>query len=67
MAMTIDVGELSCPSPVDAAAPCRLSTQPSFVDGVAVGETETLEIDAEQLHALLVAEAVLARRFDARG
>src|SRR6267143_4338825 len=40
----------------------QLSRKPSFVDGVAVGETETLEIDAEQLHALLVAEAVLGEK-----
>ena len=37
----------------------QLSRRPSFVDGIAVGETETLEIDAKQLHALLIAEATL--------
>src|SRR5258708_228066 len=37
----------------------QLSRRPSFVDGVAVGETETLEISTEQLHALLIAEAAL--------
>ena len=41
----------------------QLSRRPSFVDGVAVGETHTLEIDAEQLHALLVAEAALGEKF----
>src|SRR2546430_2251372 len=40
----------------------QLSRRPSFVDGVAVGETETLEIDAEQLHALLIAEAALGEK-----
>src|SRR5204862_3496794 len=40
-----------------------LSRKPSFVDGIAVGETYTLEIDAEQLHALLVAEAALGEKF----
>jgi thioredoxin reductase (NADPH) len=40
----------------------QLSRRPSFVDGVAVGETETLEVDAEQLHALLIAEAALGEK-----
>jgi thioredoxin reductase (NADPH) len=40
----------------------QLSRKPSFVDGIAVGETDTLEIDAEQLHALLVAEATLGEK-----
>jgi thioredoxin reductase (NADPH) len=40
----------------------QLSRRPSFVDGVAVGETETIEIDAERLHALLIAEAALGEK-----
>jgi thioredoxin reductase (NADPH) len=40
----------------------QLSRRPSFVDGVAVGETQTIEIDAEQLHALLIAEATLGEK-----
>jgi thioredoxin reductase (NADPH) len=40
----------------------QLSRRPSFVDAVAVGETDTLEIDAEQLHALLIAEATLGEK-----
>jgi len=40
----------------------QLSRRPSFVHGIAVGETHTLEIDAEQLHALLVAEAALGEK-----
>jgi thioredoxin reductase (NADPH) len=40
----------------------QLSRKPSFVDGVAVGETETLEINAEQLHELLIAEAALGEK-----
>src|SRR3989440_5682156 len=40
----------------------QLSCRPSFVDGVAVGDTYTLEIDAEQLHALLIAEAALGEK-----
>jgi thioredoxin reductase (NADPH) len=40
----------------------QLSRRPSFVDGVAVGETDTLEIDPDQLHALLVAEAALGEK-----
>jgi thioredoxin reductase (NADPH) len=40
----------------------QLSRRPSFVDGVAAGETETLEIDAEQVHALLIAEAALGEK-----
>jgi thioredoxin reductase (NADPH) len=40
----------------------QLSGKPSFVDGVAVGEVEAIEIDAEQIHALLVAEAALGEK-----
>jgi thioredoxin reductase (NADPH) len=40
----------------------QLSRKPSFVDGIAVGETETLEIDADGLHALLVNEAALGEK-----
>src|SRR5919204_5509959 len=40
----------------------QLARRPSFVDGVAVGDTETLEIDPDQLHALLVAEAALGEK-----
>src|SRR5260370_22700557 len=40
----------------------QLSRRPSFVDGVAVAETETLEISTEQLHALLIAEAALGEK-----
>jgi thioredoxin reductase (NADPH) len=40
----------------------QLSRRPSFVDGIAVGETDTLEIDAKQLHALLIAEATLGEK-----
>ena len=40
----------------------QLSRRPSFVDGVAVGETNTIEIDADQVHALLVAEAALGEK-----
>jgi thioredoxin reductase (NADPH) len=40
----------------------QLSGRPSFVDGFAVGETDTLLIDAEHLHALLVAEATLGEK-----
>jgi thioredoxin reductase (NADPH) len=40
----------------------QLSGRPSFVDGAAVGETEVLEIDTDQLHALLVAEAALGEK-----
>ena len=40
----------------------QLSGKPSFVDGAAVGETQTLMIDGEQLHALLVAEAALGEK-----
>src|SRR5262249_22130525 len=39
-----------------------LSDKPSFVDALAVGETQTLEISAENLQALLVAEAVLGEK-----
>ena len=40
----------------------QLARKPSFVDGVAVGETQTLEIDSEQLQALLMAEAALGEK-----
>jgi thioredoxin reductase (NADPH) len=40
----------------------QLSRRPSFVDGIAVGETDTLEIDAKQLHTLLIAEATLGEK-----
>src|SRR3954465_808973 len=40
----------------------QLSRRPSFVDGIAVGETHTVEVDAEQLHALLVADAALGEK-----
>jgi thioredoxin reductase (NADPH) len=40
----------------------QLSRRPSFVDGIALGETDTLEIGAEQLHALLIAEATLGEK-----
>jgi thioredoxin reductase (NADPH) len=40
----------------------QLSRRPSLVDGIAVGETDTLEIDAEQLHMLLMAEAALGEK-----
>ena len=40
----------------------QLSRKPSFVDGVALGETETLEIDHDALHALLVDEAALGEK-----
>jgi thioredoxin reductase (NADPH) len=40
----------------------QLAGRPSFVDAVAVGETETLEISAAQAHALLVAEAALGEK-----
>ncbi|HWH40195.1 MAG TPA: FAD-dependent oxidoreductase [Usitatibacter sp.] len=40
----------------------QLSGRPSFVDGVAVGETDTLLIDSDHLHALLVAEATLGEK-----
>ncbi len=40
----------------------QLSGRPSFVDGVAVGEVEAFEIDTEQVHALLVAEAALSEK-----
>ena len=40
----------------------QLSRKPSFVDGVAVGETNTLEIDAEHVQSLLVAEAALGEK-----
>jgi thioredoxin reductase (NADPH) len=40
----------------------QLSGKPSFVDGLAVGAVEALEIDVEQVHALLVAEAALGEK-----
>lgn len=40
----------------------QLSRSPSFVDGVAVGETATLEITPESLHAVLMAEAMLGEK-----
>jgi thioredoxin reductase (NADPH) len=40
----------------------QLSGRPSFVDGVALGETDTLEIGIEQAHALLVDEAALGEK-----
>jgi len=40
----------------------QLSGKPSFVDGFAVGEVETLLIEPGQLRALLVAEAGLGER-----
>jgi len=40
----------------------QLSGRPSFVDGVAQGETHTLEISTDQAHALLVAEAALGEK-----
>jgi thioredoxin reductase (NADPH) len=40
----------------------QLAGKPSFVDGVAVGDTETIEIDTERLHALLIAEAALGEK-----
>src|SRR5262249_17549314 len=40
----------------------QLARRPSFADGVAVGETDTLEIDADQVHALFVAEAALGEK-----
>ena len=40
----------------------QLSRRPSFVDGIAVGDTDTIEIDPDQAHALLVAEAVLGEK-----
>jgi len=40
----------------------QFSGKPSFVDGIAMAETEAIEIDPEHLHALLVAEAELGER-----
>src|SRR5438128_2332888 len=40
----------------------QLSGRPSFVDGVAIGEVETLLINSERLHALLIAEAALGEK-----
>src|SRR5437763_2038596 len=40
----------------------QLSGRPSFVDAVALRDTETLEVNTEQLHALLIAEAALGEK-----
>ncbi|HTO51536.1 MAG TPA: FAD-dependent oxidoreductase [Burkholderiales bacterium] len=40
----------------------QLSGRPSLVDGVAVGEVEAIEIPGEQVHTLLVADAVLGEK-----
>src|SRR5260370_22113064 len=40
----------------------QLSGNPSFVDAVAVGDTQTLEISTEKLQALLIAEATLGEK-----
>jgi thioredoxin reductase (NADPH) len=40
----------------------QLAGKPSFVDAVAVGDTETIEINTGQLHALLIAEAALGEK-----
>ena len=40
----------------------QLSGRRSFVDGTAVGEVKATFIDAEQMHALLIAEAGLGER-----
>jgi thioredoxin reductase (NADPH) len=40
----------------------QLSGKPSFVDGIAVGDTETLEIATPRVHDLLVAEAALGEK-----
>ena len=40
----------------------QLSGKPSFVDGIAVGIVEAIEISGEQLHTLLVAEAALGEK-----
>ena len=40
----------------------QLTSRRAFVDGTAVGAVETIFIDADQLHALLVAEAVLGEK-----
>jgi len=40
----------------------QLSGKPSFVNGVAVGETQALEISTENLHGLLIAEAMLGEK-----
>jgi thioredoxin reductase (NADPH) len=40
----------------------QLSGRPSFVDTVAVGETNTLEIPTAKVHALLTAEAALGEK-----
>ena len=45
-----------------AAELSQLSGKPSFVDAVAVGDTQTLEISTENLQALLIAEATLGEK-----
>jgi thioredoxin reductase (NADPH) len=40
----------------------QLSGRPSFVDGVAIGETQTLEISTDNLHSLIIAEAALGEK-----
>jgi len=45
-----------------AAELSQLSSKPSFVDAVAVGDTQTLEISTENLQALLIAEATLGEK-----
>ncbi|HTT08013.1 MAG TPA: FAD-dependent oxidoreductase [Gammaproteobacteria bacterium] len=40
----------------------QLSGKPSFVDGVAVGEVDAIEINAGGLHALLISEAALGEK-----
>ena len=40
----------------------QLSVKPSFVDAVALGDTQTLEISSENLQALLIAEAALGEK-----
>jgi thioredoxin reductase (NADPH) len=40
----------------------QLSGKPSFVDGVAVGAVDAIEINGERVHALLIAEAALGEK-----
>ena len=40
----------------------QLTNRRSFVDGTAVGEVETVFVDTEKLHALLIAEALLGEK-----
>jgi thioredoxin reductase (NADPH) len=40
----------------------QLAGRPALVDATAVGDTQTLEIDADGLHALLVADAALGEK-----